>query len=453
MVYKRDGRATYFVAVPTRAGRVKRSTGTTHKGTARSMERMLVELGPKGLRAWDLLDRVADGSLPLGRLYDAFSRNALDVLRAELQDRDLNDHVAGWRAWLADRVRPDTAAHYEAHLRTLIPAGAPFLRSRFTTTAIAAWLAQRTALVQKRRPSTKATPRRKADPTPRPVTGATKRKYLAAVRSFGAYLTEMGVLATNPVRDVQAPPPGKPRVVELDLRDVRRIVDGARAPYQGLYALLYGAGVEISAALACVESDVDIAKREVRARGTKAHTRDRVVRVAEWAWPYLARHLEALTPGERLFRGLDRWTVGEAHRARLVALGLPHHRLHDARHFYAIRAVRAGTPYELVARQLGHADVQMVARVYGRYAPRSDERDRWEKIAAQLDLPAEAREAAEPSPSDKVGEMGTVVGASSEGEIALGEAESPVTDSDYEASDDSRGGTRTRDPGIMSAVL
>jgi hypothetical protein len=29
-----------------------------------------------------------------------------------------------------------------------------------------------------------------------------------------------------------------------------------------------------------------------------------------------------------------------------------HHRLHDARHFYAVRAVRAGTPYELVARQL-----------------------------------------------------------------------------------------------------
>ena len=95
--------------------------------------------------------------------------------------------------------------------------------------------------------------------------------------------------------------------------------------------------------------------------------------------------LATLTPGERLFRGLDRWDVGDAHRDRLIALGLPHHRVHDARHFYAIRAVRAGTPYELLARQLGHADVTMVARIYGRYAPRSDERDRWEKIAAQLD--------------------------------------------------------------------
>jgi hypothetical protein len=74
---------------------------------------------------------------------------------------------------------------------------------------------------------------------------------------------------------------------------------------------------------------------------------------------------------------------------------------HGSRHFYAVRAVRAGTSYELVARQLGHADVQMVARVYGRYAPRSDERDRWERIAAQLD---------ESSATGRVEEMGTVVG-------------------------------------------
>ena len=102
-------------------------------------------------------------------------------------------------------------------------------------------------------------------------------------------------------------------------------------------------------------------------------------------------HLDTLTPGERLFRGIDRWDVGRAHRDRLVALGLPNHHLDDARHFYAIGAVRAGTPYELVTRQLGHADVTMVARIYGRYSPRGDERDRWEKIAARLDAPQEKK--------------------------------------------------------------
>ena len=221
------------------------------------------------------------------------------------------------------------------------------------------------------------------------------------MQSFATYLVEVGVLASSPIRDVHAPPPSKPRVVEIPLADVLRIVENAPSPYPALFALLYGAGVEISAALACIESAVDIDRREVRARGTKAHARDRIVRVAEWAWPFLAKHLETLTPGERLFRGIDRWQAGDAHRVRLIALGLPHHRLHDSRHFYAIRAIRAGTPYELVARQLGHADVAMVAKVYGRFAPRSDERDRWKKIAAAHDQASEKK-------SDV---MGAVVGA------------------------------------------
>jgi len=42
-------------------------------------------------------------------------------------------------------------------------------------------------------------------------------------------------------------------------------------------------------------------------------------------------------------------------------------------------------------RRPWHADVQMVARVYGRYAPRSDERDRWERIAADQDAVRERR--------------------------------------------------------------
>ena len=104
-----------------------------------------------------------------------------------------------------------------------------------------------------------------------------------------------------------------------------------------------------------------------------------------------------------------------------------------------LRAVRAGTPYELVARQLGHADIQMMARVYGVYAPRSDERDRWEKIAAEQDAAREAQQ------SKKIDKMGASVGASPQ------KQREPTTVSDWLV--DSRGGTRTRDPGIMSAVL
>ncbi|HLQ23574.1 MAG TPA: hypothetical protein VK132_10220 [Gemmatimonadales bacterium] len=71
MVYRRKGKPEYYVAAPTRTGWVKRSTGSIDRGTARAMERMLQALGPRGARAWDLLDAVADRTLSLGDLYDA----------------------------------------------------------------------------------------------------------------------------------------------------------------------------------------------------------------------------------------------------------------------------------------------------------------------------------------------------------------------------------------------
>ncbi len=458
MVYRREGRHVWFVAVPTvNGGRVKRSTGTLHRATALAMERMIEVLGPRGRREWDLLALLVGNRLSVAELYDAYGANDLAGLRQRLDDVDLGAHVAGWRAWAVDRVGATSVDRYEAHLRTLVADGVPYPRSRFTAPEIARWLGARHALTQKRRPTARTAERRQKEdergakePTPkvpRPIGSATRRKYLAAVSSFGKYLKEIGVVERNPARDVDAPPPSRPRVVEIALADVMRIVEHARPPYRALFALLYGSGIEVSTALRLTESDVDAPRREVRARGTKTHSRDRIVRIAEWAWPHFVKHLNTLTPGARLFRldteSIDRWDVGTVHRETLRALELPHHRVHDARHFYAIRAVRVGTPYELVARQLGHVDVAMVAKVYGRFAPRSDERDRWERIAAEQD----ARELT--SRNTNRGAMGTVLGTSAQGTKNT-EAANPLEGSGFV---DSRGGTRTHDPGIMSAVL
>ncbi len=445
MIYRRKkGSSTnvWYVAVPTRSGSVKRSTGTTDKSTAKAMARMLDDL--KQRRQWAALDPLARaGGFTIKQLFDAYSMNAVDAFLSRREEPDLTDLLTGWQAWLADRVKPDTARHYLVQLRTLMPEGKPFYRSELTAPAVAQWLNVRTRLVQKRPQAAKGS-RRKVDPSPVPVTGSTKRKYLAAVQSFAKYLLQIGTLATNPLHEVEAPRQGTPRAVALDLRDVLRTVEAAEGPSRPLYAILYGAGVEISAALACTERDVDLRSRELRAPGTKTHSRDRVVRVADWAWPHLLGHVKKLLPGERLFAGLDRWKVGDHHTALLQRLELPHHRLHDARHFYAVRAIRAGTPYELVARQLGHADVAMVAKVYGRFAPRQVERNRWEEIAAAQD-----RELLEQISV----ENGALHGAPTSETTNAPDWERAGTAYEDSTSTDSRGGTRTRDPGIMSAVL
>jgi site-specific recombinase XerC len=93
-------------------------------------------------------------------------------------------------------------------------------------------------------------------------------RYLAAAQSFASYLLEVGILSANPPRDVSAPPANNSRCTFLELPDVVRLVEGARPPFQTIFALAYGASLEISAILALVDTDLDPAARQVRARGT-----------------------------------------------------------------------------------------------------------------------------------------------------------------------------------------
>jgi len=102
--------------------------------------------------------------------------------------------------------------------------------------------------VQKRQKAPRGS-RRRPDAAARPICGGTKRKYLAAVQSFAAYLREVGVLTTNPLREVSPPPAADPRCHFLEMPDVMRLVEGASQPLRAIYALAYGAGLEVSAIL------------------------------------------------------------------------------------------------------------------------------------------------------------------------------------------------------------
>ena len=69
-----------------------------------------------------------------------------------------------------------------------------------------------------------------------------------------------------------------------------------------------------------------------------------VVVALDCAWPIVVEHLATLTPGKRVFRGVDRWKASDYHRERCRVLGHVGYRLHDARHHWAVRMVRAGMP-------------------------------------------------------------------------------------------------------------
>ena len=366
MPFRRPDRSTWYVQLTTARGIVRRSTGTSDRATAEAIEAALRELRARG--AVDLVEAVADGRLALDALLD--SRGDIARLRAAARERDLVPLVGRWIDELRERVSPATAARYARVVRSLLPIDGGFPASALTAARIDAWLAAR------------------------PGRPATKRAARAALSRFAGFLVARGVVPANPVAATVPPEPAPPRCRWIDAATMNRLAEAQPAPFCALSALLGGTGLEPSAALRLHRRDVDLDRREVRAPGSSRQRRERVLRVADWAWRHVARHCRALppSPDAPLFAGIDRRALAASHRRACLELGLADFRPSDLRHSWAVRAVRAGTPLELVAHHLGLVSPSRVVEVYGRFAPERVERDRWEQLATAQDAERTATE-------------------------------------------------------------
>ena len=463
MVFQRPRRKSWYIQVQLPSGRVRWSTGTTDRSTAKAMERAVDDL--VAAREWDLLDAVQAKRINIGQLFDAHRRRRLDDLRRQMDVVDLSPLVDEFIKVHSVHVRPDTARYYRFALRRLMPlseqiaslgqaasdpkgtpkrrqlaraeldrarvtreiffSGEVFPASGFSVTHLESWLATY------------------------PGGNESRRKVHAALSVFAAYLVRQERLPHNPLLQIKAPAPNAPRCRYLETEQMIALADAQREPYQSFSAFLHGSGADVSTALMLRAADVDLERKEVRAAGTKSHARNRIVRVADWAWPYVVARVAPLSAGEKLFV-TDRWRARDSHYAACAALGIEDYWLRDARHSFAVRAARAGWPAKLIADQLGHVDATMVLKVYGKFMADSSDRDRWEKRATEFDveraraLAARARDVAERSVPN---------GVPARDDAPAGESTkspNPMGLDDFESS---RGGTRTRDPGIMSAVL
>lgn len=367
MVHRRKGRKVWEFKCPTRTGGwISVSSGSLDKGTARAMAQMCKALGRRGSRDWDILDAVQTRRVAIAQVYDAWQRQDLDGLRARIKDIDLVPYLDRWEEAAGGKAEDATIARYRLQVETLLDPAQPFPRSGLSPDAIDQWL---TRVAR---------------------TGSTRARYFAALRSFVRYLRSIGALDRDPLEGLTRPKSAAPRCLFLEFAQVQRVMQAAPAVDQPLYALCYGAGAELSAALATRRRDVLPPTREVHLHGTKGSRqgrshRDRIVRVSEWAWPTIERAIGGLLPDAWLFENRDVNEASRRHRLLLASLELTGFRLHDSRHFWAVRMARAGAPAEMIARQLGHKDAMMVIRVYGRFFPSSDERERWEQIASQQD--------------------------------------------------------------------
>lgn len=365
-VFPRGG--IYYAKVRRSSGQwVARTCETRDRPLAKRIGRMLDELAHRGKQQWDLVDAVASGQLSLSALFAAYASNQLEQLRERMADVDLSPLVEDWLGSLHGRLGADTVQHYRVHVRTFISDDKPFLRSSLTFERLAEWLAK----VQR--------------------ASGTRRKYHAAMTGFCAYLRSRGIIQQNPMQDVRAPRAGSPRLRYLDHDEVLRIVDALQEPYRTIVAVIHGTGIELSVVLGLKRRDVDLEREEIRARGTKTKARDRVASIETWAMDLLREHARGFLPNAPLFPGINRWTASDKHRGVCSQLGIEDYQLRDSRHTYAVRAIRAGASFEVVAQQLGHADTTMVARVYGRFRPTSEELRGWHAVAAAQDATRAAK--------------------------------------------------------------
>jgi integrase len=312
------------------------SCGTTDEKTASEIHAFVTRM--KARRRWDVLEAAVLKRVPLPKLYDADVLGMLDRVVAESQDVDLDPLVTEW----AKKAN----AKYVKQVRAFIPDGRRFPRSKFRRSELSRFLAELT------------------------VAGPTKNRYRAALSVFGRWLVEREVLDFNPVRDVRGFKEHDPRDKWLNWADVTRLIRYTPFGYKKLLALLYGAGIEIGAALKLTYSDISYDAQTVHVHGSKTKWRNRVVRLEPWAWAFIPERGMA---GGLLFPGVTYDMAYDAHRAALEAAGLTGYTMHDARHSYAVNALRRGLSPQVVAHQLGHRDATMVLKCYGRFIPTAED--------------------------------------------------------------------------------
>jgi integrase len=386
------------------------STGTDATARANAVLGMVRTMEDNPTQyAW--LSLAHSGAVTLADLYNHFAAGTLDVLRDMVQkaehakaDTDLRPAVKDFAEYLqrlpiSDKSKLD----YENQVRFFIPDTAPFPKSRLTAD-----------YVQKRLGALTGSRTDRAAP----ASGSTKRRYLVALQQFTRWAYPRELIDALPLAGAfgkggWAPKNGSARSTFYEFADVQKILDHvARQDDRAALALMFGSGIELGALSALAGRDLNAAERTVIAHGTKnVHREDRTIFVDKWAWEVFyeyARYVIGTGPiFHRTAKQLRTAFYWAQVRAGLIAeppvieatgkrqwSAVKPHTLHDCRHSYCIIRALGQDGEEprdtlYLSAQLGHADEQMITRVY----KKANLRQRLALIRSQAKAAAAAREA------------------------------------------------------------
>ena len=225
---------------------------------------------------------------------------------------------------------------------------------------------------------------------------------LSAVRSFLAYLVEIGTLRANAAVHVQAPKPSRRLPATLDADQVARLLaidgnDPLTLRDRAILELFYSSGLRLAELVGLDLTDVDFADRTVRVTGKGS--KSRIVPVGRYAlaslreWLAVRADFRPRGSGEQsLFVGkkgerLSPRTVQNRVRQRAQQQGTPVRvHPHMLRHSFASHLLESSGNLRAVQELLGHAslsttqiythlDFQHLAQVYDQAHPRARRRE------------------------------------------------------------------------------
>lgn len=225
---------------------------------------------------------------------------------------------------------------------------------------------------------------------------------LSALRRFGTFCRERGLLEDNPVALIRHPKRPRPLPVALPVEDVREMMEAVTGdtPRQrrdrAVLELLYGAGLRVSE---CAGLNLASLRRDEGALSVRVEQgkggKDRVVPTGRAAAEAVDAWLEVRaammrpsSPGEALFFGARGGRISARAIRRVVTkiCGEAGTRAvigpHGLRHSFATHLLQSGCDLRSIQQLLGHAslsstqvythlDVGRIAEVYDRAHPRA----------------------------------------------------------------------------------
>jgi integrase len=345
-MYQRNGIYWYRVWTPLGASR-RVSLETKHEPTARAAAAWADDVRNR-LDRHGVLAAVVRGELTLPQAFvlgETQAAQLLHAMAAEAADLEVTDtDLTAWTTWAQGRgVSERGVADYRRQVETVW----------HVTPRVQSWLQPRTILQALES---------------LPCKEQTKGRYRAALSSLCEWLVRQGRMDLNPMGSVPGFAQGAPRSLWYSNEDALRLLHALPQPQRAAEAVMWACGWEWAAVERATVADFDLAKGTAFARGTKTATRQRLTAITRpEVIPWLEEALRHKLPAARVWAGLRNDTALKLHQRTCRELGIEVSTLHDWRHSFATRELRAGRSLQFVSQMLGHANTLLVQKVYGKY--------------------------------------------------------------------------------------